>query len=56
MCQYCILEDETTEHYVLHCPAFTVPRMLYLQELINVLDHDYDIANLSDLDLFLHGD
>ncbi len=58
MCQHCFLEDETTEHYVLHCPAFTVPRMLYLQELINILDHDY-IANLSDSDivhLFLHGD
>ncbi len=58
LCQNCFLEDETTEHYVLHCPSYTVPRMLYLQELINILDYEY-IANLSDSDLvhlFLHGD
>ena len=58
MCQHCYLENETTEHYVLRCPTFTVQRMLYLQGLTNILDHEY-IANLSDNDivhLFLHGD
>ena len=58
MCQNCFLESETTEHFILRCPTFTVQRMLYLQGLTNVLDLDY-IANLSDDDivqLFLHGD
>ncbi len=58
MCQNCFLENETTEHYILRCPTFTVQRMLYLQGLTNILDLNY-IANLSDDDivqLFLHGD
>ncbi len=58
MCQHCLIENETTEHFLLRCPSFTVPRMLYLQGLNNILDHNY-IANLSDNDivhLFLHGD
>ena len=52
------IENETTEHHILRCPTFTVQRMLYLQGLTNILDHEF-IANLSDNDivqLFLHGD
>ncbi len=40
------------------CSLYTVPRIRYLQELINTYDYNY-VASLSDLDIvnkFLYGD
>ncbi len=43
---------------MLFCSVYTVPRIRYLQELINSYDYDY-VSSLSDFDIvdkFLHGD
>ncbi len=58
LCQQCKLENETIEHYLLRCPSFTVPKIRYLQELIDFYDYNY-VASLSDFDIvekFLYGD
>ncbi len=58
LCQQCNLENETIEHYLIRCPAYTIPRIRYLQALIDSYDYNY-VAGLSDLDMvdkFLHGD
>ncbi len=57
-CQFCGLEPETTSHYILKCPTYTVHRVRFLMGLTNLLDATY-IAGLNDdkiVQLFLHGD
>ncbi len=57
-CQFCGLESETTSHYILKCPTYTVHRVRFLMGLTNLLDAAY-IAGLNDdkiVQLFLHGD
>ncbi len=58
LCQQCNLESETIEHYLIRCPSYTIPRIRYLQSLIESYDYNY-VSSLSDFDLvdkFLHGD
>ena len=58
LCQQCNLESETIEHYLIRCPSHTIPRIRYLQSLIDSYDYNY-VSSLSDFDLvdkFLHGD
>ncbi len=57
-CQFCGLEPETTSHYILKCPTYTVHRVRFLMGITNLLDAPY-IAGLNDdkiVQLFLHGD
>ena len=57
LCQQCKLENETTEHYVLRCPNYTVPRMKYLQGFSTHFYHGF-VAGWTDesiVSLFLYG-
>ena len=58
ICNNCHLESESISHYLLRCPNFAAQRIVFLSDLLNVLNPDY-IANLRDDDLvrlFLYGD
>ncbi len=58
VCQFCNLEPETTDHYILRCPTYNNVRVRYLMDITNLLDPIY-IASLDDdkmVDIFLHGD
>ncbi len=57
-CQFCGLEVETLDHYLLRCPTYTVHRVRYLMDINTVLPPPY-IASLNDdkiVELFLYGD
>ena len=58
VCQFCRLEPETVDHYVLRCPYYNVQRISYLLGIGTVLDMTY-IASLDDatlVNIFLDGD
>ncbi len=57
-CQFCGLEVETLDHYLLRCPTYTIHRVRYLMDINTVLPPPY-IASLNDdkiVELFLYGD
>ncbi len=57
ICQFCNIEPETVDHYVLRCPSFHAARVNYLTGLLANLDGGF-LNNLNDsmkIDLFLHG-
>ncbi len=57
-CQFCGLEVESLDHFLLRCPTYTVHRVRYLMDINNVLPPPY-IASLNDekiVELFLYGD
>ena len=53
VCDYCSIENETTVHYLLHCPAFSLERTRLLCSLTDIipynifsdLQNEHDIAN-----------
>ncbi len=58
VCQFCDLEPETTDHYILRCPTYNNVRVRFLMDIANLLDPQF-IANLDDnkiVSLFLYGD
>ena len=57
-CQFCNLEPETTDHYILRCPTYNNVRVRFLMGIANLLVPQY-VAGLDDnmiVDLFLFGD
>ncbi len=57
-CQFCNMEPETVDHYLLRCPSFHAARTNYLLGLTMHLDINY-IRHLDDrkkVNLFLYGD
>ena len=58
VCQFCNLEPEDTDHYILRCPTYNNVRVRYLMEIANLLHPTY-IASLDDeklVNIFLYGD
>ncbi len=58
VCQFCNLEVETIEHYLLRCPTYTVHRVRYLMDLSTILEPPY-VAGLNDekiVNVLLYGD
>ena len=58
ICQFCNIEPETTEHYIISCPTYNGVRVRFLMSIANLLEPQY-IASLDDnkiVDIFLHGD
>ncbi len=57
-CQFCNLEPETTDHYILRCPTYNNVRVRFLMDIANLLEPQY-IASLDDskiISIFLYGD
>ncbi len=57
ICRQCNLENESVSHFLLRCPVFTNERVIYLSDLLNVVNGNY-LAGLRDKDivnLFLYG-
>ncbi len=58
ICQFCNLEPETSDHYILRCPTYTNVRVRFLMNIANLLEPQY-IASLDDtkiVNIFLYGD
>ncbi len=58
ICQFCNIEPETTEHYIIRCPTYNGVRVRFLMSIANLLEPQY-IASLDDnkiVDIFLDGD
>ncbi len=58
ICQFCNLEPETIDHYIVRCPTYNNVRVRFLMDLANLLDPQY-IASLDDskiVEIFLYGD
>ncbi len=58
ICQFCNLEPETTDHYIVRCPTYNNVRVRFLMSITNLLEPQY-IASFDDnkiVDIFLHGD
>ena len=54
----CGLEDETTDHYILRCPAFGAARIEMYKTMVEILDDHLLMSLKKDSDivsLFLHG-
>ncbi len=58
ICKLCNLESESISHYLLRCPAHTVPRMVFMSDLLNVVDANllYRLKENDIVNLFLFGD
>jgi len=58
VCQFCTLRDESTRHYFLECPTFSIQRITLFNKLVNILPLDI-LMNKTDQNfimLFLEGD
>ena len=58
ICQFCNIEPETTDHYIIRCPTYNGVRVKFLMSIANLLEPQY-MASLDDnkiVDIFLHGD
>ncbi len=54
----CGLEAESTDHYILRCPAFGVARIKMYHTMVDILDHSLLTSLKHDIDivnLFLYG-
>ena len=58
ICQFCNIEPETTDHYIVRCPTYNNVRVRFLMDIATLFEPQY-VASLDDnkiVDIFLHGD